>query len=53
MQSPGAATWTKEPKSEKEEKKKLVFAEPGYLIGGIAAAVAVALGGLWLVRRKK
>lgn len=41
-----------EPK-KKSEKKPLAFAEPGYLIGGLAAAVAVTLGGLWLVRRKK
>ena len=41
-----------EPKAEKKgEGKSPVFAEPGYLIGGTAAAVAVALGGLWLVRR--
>lgn len=36
-----------------EEKKPLAFAEPGYLIGGIAAAVSVTLGGMWLVRRRK
>lgn len=41
-----------EPK-KKGEKKPLALAEPGYLIGGLAAAVAVTLGGLWLVRRKK
>ncbi len=38
---------------EKKGEKKEAFAAPGYLIGGAAAAVAVALGGLWLVRRKK
>lgn len=42
-----------ETKPEKKEEKKEVFAEPGYLIGGAAAALAVAFGGLWLVRRKK
>mgnify|MGYP001806601241 CR=1 FL=1 len=34
------------------EKEPQAFAEPGYLIGGIAAALAVTLGGLWLVRRR-
>jgi len=42
-----------EPKPEKKEEKKLAFAEPGYLIGGLAAALAATFGGLWLVRRKK
>lgn len=41
-----------EPKKD-EPKKPLAFAEPGTLVGGIAAAVAVTLGGLWLVRRKR
>jgi hypothetical protein len=36
-----------------EKKKPLALAEPGYLIGGIALAVSVTLGGLWLMRRKK
>jgi hypothetical protein len=40
-------------KETKPEKKSPAFAEPGYLIGGGAAAVAVALGGLWLARRKR
>lgn len=35
------------------EKKPLAFAEPGYLIGGVALALSVTLGGLWLVRRKR
>lgn len=38
---------------EPKEKKPLALSEPGYLIGGIAAAVAVTLGGLWLIRRRK
>jgi hypothetical protein len=41
-----------EPK-KRGEKKPLAFAEPGYLIGGLAAAVGVTAGGLWLVRRRK
>lgn len=36
-----------------DEKKPLAGIEPGYLIGGIAAALAVTFGGLWLVRRKR
>ena len=44
-----------EKKEEKKpgEKKPLALAEPGYLIGGVAAALAVAFGGLWLARRRK
>jgi hypothetical protein len=42
-----------EQKPEKKEEKKLAFAEPGYLIGGLAVAVGIAFGGLWLIRRKK
>lgn len=41
------------PKKKEEPKKPLAFAEPGTLIGGIAVALAVTLGGLWLVRRRK
>lgn len=41
------------PADKKDEKKPLALAEPGTLIGGIAAALAVTLGGLWLVGRKK
>jgi len=37
----------------KKEEKKLALAEPGYLVGGLAAALAVTFGGLWLVRRRK
>jgi hypothetical protein len=40
-------------KEEKKEEKKLAFAEPGYLIGGLALAAGVACGGLWLLRRRK
>jgi len=40
-------------KKEEKEEKKLTFAEPGYLIGGLAVALCLAFGGLWLVRRKK
>lgn len=36
-----------------KEKDPLALAVPGDLIGGIAAALAVTLGGLWLVRRRK
>jgi hypothetical protein len=35
-----------------DEKKPLALAEPGTLIGGIAVALGVAIGGLWLVRRR-
>ena len=43
-----------EKKDDKKEKDKpLGLAEPGYLVGGVAAALAVALGGLWLVRRRR
>lgn len=41
-----------EPK-KRGEKEPQAFAEPGYLIGGVAVAVAVAFGGVWLVRRRK
>jgi hypothetical protein len=44
---------TEKKEEKKEEKKKLAFAEPGYLIGGVALTVGVTLGGLWLVRRRK
>lgn len=43
----------KKPDKKDKSKKPLALAEPGYLIGGIAAALAVTLGGLWLVRRRK
>lgn len=36
-----------------EKPAKPVGFEPGVLIGGMAAALAVCLGGLWLVRRRK
>lgn len=42
-----------EKKPEKKGDKPLALAEPGTLIGGLAAAVAITLGGLWLVRRRK
>ena len=43
-----------EAKPEKKEEKKLaVLEQPGYLIGGLALAAGVTLGGLWLVRRKR
>ena len=42
-----------EPKADDKKDKSLAGIEPGYLIGGIAAAVAVMLGGLWLVRRRR
>jgi uncharacterized protein (TIGR03382 family) len=41
-----------EPKKD-EPKNPLALAEPGTLVGGIAAALAVTFGGLWLVRRRK
>jgi hypothetical protein len=41
------------PEKKDVPKKPLAFAEPGYLIGGVAAAVSITLGGLWLVRRRK
>lgn len=41
------------PEKKEEPKKRQAFAEPGYLIGGVALTVGVTLGGLWLVRRKK
>lgn len=40
-------------KKDEKKDKPLAFAEPGYLVGGIAAALAVTFGGLWLVRRRK
>ena len=37
-----------------EPKKPLALLDqPGYLIGGLAVAVGVTFGGLWLLRRKK
>ncbi len=36
-----------------EPKKPLAFTEPGALVGGIALALSVTLGGLWLARRRK
>jgi hypothetical protein len=36
-----------------KKDKPLAFSEPGYLVGGIAAALAVTFGGLWLVRRRR
>ena len=43
----------KEPAKQPPPKNPLALAEPGTLIGGIAAALAVAFGGLWLARRRK
>lgn len=40
------------PKS-KEPEEPLALAEPGYLIGGLAAALAVTFGGVWLARRRR
>ncbi len=40
-------------KPEDKKKDKPISAEPGGWVGGIAAALAVTLGGLWLMRRKK
>jgi hypothetical protein len=36
-----------------KKDKPLALSEPGALIGGLAAAVSITLGGLWLVRRKR
>jgi hypothetical protein len=41
-----------EPKSKDKEEQAGV-GEPRYLVAGCAAAVGVALAGLWAVRRKK
>lgn len=41
-----------EPKTPDEKKDKpLAFTEPGYWVAGLAAALGVTAGGLWLVRR--
>jgi hypothetical protein len=44
-----------EGKEEKKDDKKEpeAAAQPGVLVGGLALAAGVTLGGLWLVRRKK
>jgi hypothetical protein len=42
-----------EKKPEANKDKPLASVEAGYLVGGGAAALAVSLGGLWLVRRRK
>ena len=50
----GTDTDVFEKKSEKKpDDKKPVGFEPGVLIGGLATGLAVCLGGLWLVRRRK
>ena len=36
-----------------DKPAKPVGFEPGYVVGGLAAAAAVCLGGLWLARRRK
>ncbi len=37
-----------------EPKKPLALLDqPGYLVGGIALALGITFGGLWLIRRKK
>jgi hypothetical protein len=41
------------PADKKDEKKPLALAEPGSLVGGVAVALAVTFGGLWLIRRRK
>lgn len=47
------ATVTGDGYEEPKKDKPLALAEPGYLVGGVAAALAVTFGGLWLVRRRK
>lgn len=36
-----------------DKKEPLALAEPGYLIGGIALALSVTFGGVWLVWRRR
>lgn len=43
----------KEEKKDEKKDKPLALDGSGVWVGGIAAALAVTLGGLWLVRRRK
>lgn len=42
-----------EKKPAEKKDKPLALSEPGTLIGGLAAAVSITLGGLWLARRRR